>query len=152
MCVIVETKGDLFEFLERHLSENIAVSVAHCVSQDLHMGKGIAVTFKTKFGQVEELKAQKKKIGDVAVLSLPLEDPCFVYYLITKSIHFFKPTYESLKASLVSMKKHALENGVEVIVMPKIGCGLDRLAWTKVKPIIKEVFDDTSIFINVFYL
>ena len=33
-------------------------SLAHCVSADLHMGKGIAVLFKKKFGCVSELKRQ----------------------------------------------------------------------------------------------
>ena len=32
--------------------------MAHCVSEDMHMGKGIAVLFKKKFGGVEELRKQ----------------------------------------------------------------------------------------------
>ena len=33
-------------------------SLAHCISADVRMGKGIAVSFKTKFGGVDELKSQ----------------------------------------------------------------------------------------------
>ena len=44
-------KGDLFDCPETD-------SLVHCVSEDLRMGKGIAVTFKKKFGGVEELEAQ----------------------------------------------------------------------------------------------
>ena len=35
------------------------------------------------------------------------------------------------------------------IAMPVIGCGLDRLEWSKVSEIIKEVFEGTDIEILV---
>lgn len=46
-----EKIGNLFS-----VSDN--VSLAHCVSVDLCMGKGIAVEFKKRFGRVDELKKQ----------------------------------------------------------------------------------------------
>ena len=46
-----EVKGDLF-------SCPATASMAHCVSEDLHMGKGIATLFKRQFGRVGELKTQ----------------------------------------------------------------------------------------------
>jgi len=60
MVTLREIQGDLFE------SRNS--SLAHCVSRDLNMGKGIAVDFKAKYKRVNELKAQQKGIGDVAVI------------------------------------------------------------------------------------
>lgn len=36
--------------------------------------------------------------------------------------------------------------------MPKIGCGLDRLQWGKVREIIKEIFGDLDIEVRVCYL
>jgi hypothetical protein len=48
-----ELKGDLF-------SCPSDVCLAHCVSVDLHMGKGIAVLFKKKFGHVNQLREQSK--------------------------------------------------------------------------------------------
>lgn len=46
-----EVRGDLFSCPK-------TASLAHCVSSDLRMGKGIAVAFKKTFGGVEELKQQ----------------------------------------------------------------------------------------------
>lgn len=46
-----EVKGDLFSCPD-------SASLVHCVSEDLHMGKGIATLFKQKFGGVGELKSQ----------------------------------------------------------------------------------------------
>lgn len=46
-----EMHGDLFSCPK-------TASLAHCVSADLRMGKGIASTFKQRFGGVDELKEQ----------------------------------------------------------------------------------------------
>ena len=54
-----EVKGDLFSCDSRS-------SIAHCVSVDLHMGKGIAVLFKNKFGQVDQLRKQ----GETFIMSM----------------------------------------------------------------------------------
>ena len=36
--------------------------------------------------------------------------------------------------------------------MPRIGCGIDGLCWSKVKKIIKSVFENSNISISVYYL
>lgn len=58
--VLKEIKGDLF-------SCPASTSLAHCVSEDLRMGKGIATLFKTKFGRVSELKAQGNELPGYSV-------------------------------------------------------------------------------------
>eukprot|EP01121_Diplochlamys_sp_Union-15-3_P021494 TRINITY_DN8732_c0_g1_i1.p1 TRINITY_DN8732_c0_g1~~TRINITY_DN8732_c0_g1_i1.p1 ORF type:complete len:223 (-),score=30.11 TRINITY_DN8732_c0_g1_i1:73-741(-) len=137
-----EKIGDLFS-----CSEN--TSLVHCVSVDLAMGKGIAVEFKNRFGHVNDLKAQNKKIGEVAILK---HKEKFVYYLITKQFYWHKPTYTDLKNTLVELREHCLANTVTHLAMPKIGCGLDGLIWVQVKNILKEVFWDTDIHISVYRL
>lgn len=142
MADIIEKRGDLFKCPETS-------SMAHCVSEDLSMSKGIAVVFKNKYKGLDELKTQKKKPGDVAVLK---RDGRFIYYMITKERYFHKPTYLSLESSLVMMRLHCVENGVQQLAIPRIGCGLDRLEWTKVKNIISTVFKNTGITISVYTL
>lgn len=51
---VVEIKGDLF-------SVDDGVALAHCVSSDMSMGKGIAVLFRDKFKNVDYLKKQSIK-------------------------------------------------------------------------------------------
>lgn len=67
-----EVTGDLF-----HASPKYAL--AHCVSQDLQMGKGIAVEFKRKFQQVESLRQQDRKVGEVAWIRA---DSRHVFYMV----------------------------------------------------------------------
>ena len=56
-----EVKGDLF-------SCPPSSSLAHCVSEDMAMGKGVAVLFKKEFGGVGDLKAQ----GTLKVSNVPM--------------------------------------------------------------------------------
>jgi len=125
-----EIRGDLF-------SCSNSTSLAHCVSVDLKMDKGIAVSFKSKFGGLDELEEQKKQIGDVAILK---RGEKFVYYLVTKQCYWQKPTYSDLKKTLVLVRDHCVANNVSNLAMPRIGCGLDGLFWGQVKSYIKDVF------------
>lgn len=139
-CSILYKNGDLFTCSEDE-------SLAHCVSADLRMGKGIAVSFKNKFGGIPELKEQNQKTGGCAVLK---RDSRYIYYLVTKDKYFLKPTYKTLQQSLETMKNHCIQREVSKISMPKIGCGLDKLQWDRVKDIIEETFSDAKIEITIY--
>jgi hypothetical protein len=101
------------------------------------MGSGIARQFKRIFGRVDELHQQKKQVGDVAVLAL---NGRYIYYLITKEIYSQKPTIGTLTSALKNMMAHAIDHGVTAISMPRIGCGLDRLKWSEVEPLLINLF------------
>ena len=120
---------------------------AHCISSDCKMSAGIALPMKKQFdlGGMVKLKAAERK------------HPTCIYYhrvmnLITKAKYWQKPTYASLKASLIQMKALCATHNISKIVMPKIGSGLDKLSWSKVREIITAVFQDTEIEILVCYL
>ncbi|XP_057685504.1 ADP-ribose glycohydrolase OARD1 [Corythoichthys intestinalis] len=136
------TTGDLF-------SCPTDETLAHCISEDCRMGAGIAVMFKRRFSGVEELKGQKKLVGQCAVLK---RGQRFVYYLITKKKVSQKPTYDNLRRSLEDMREHCIKNGVTRISMPRIGCGLDRLKWERVSEILEETFAATDISITIYSL
>lgn len=130
-----EIKSNLFE----NTDDRIPV---HCISQDCEMGEGIAVKMKKKF-----------KLGSLIADGSP---DCIYYHgvlnLITKKKYYGKPTYESLEKALLVMKEICIEEGIEKLVMPKIGCGLDKLQWPRVREILEKVFEDTSMDILVCYL
>ena len=88
-----------------------------------------------------------KDVGDVAVLK---HEERYVYYLITKTRYFNKPTYDTLQASLEAMKSHCQQNQVTSLSMPRIGCGLDKLEWNKVADLLKKVFQDTKMTVTVY--
>eukprot|EP01080_Neovahlkampfia_damariscottae_P005602 gene5602-9419_t len=135
---IKEIEGDLFESKD---------SLAHCVSKDLAMSKGVAVGFVKNFGGVDELKSQKKSPGEVAFLQL--KDRC-IFYLITKENYFNIPSYENLWSSLCEMSQLCIKYQVKTLSMPVIACGLDRLNWTYVKDLIEKAFLKTGVQITIY--
>ena len=142
---LTEIKGDLF-------TSPSTASLAHCISKDCRLGAGIAKIFRQKFGRIDELMKMGTEVGGVSPLKLGPFGSKFVYNLVTKEKYNHKPTYDSLRDSLVAMRTHAVVNGVKAIAMPKIGCGLDKLEWKRVSLLIQEVFSDTSIQITVYYM
>ena len=138
--MLTTVQGDLF---------NATDSLCHCVSSDLKMGRGIALAFRKKFGRINELKSQHPTVGGLCILE---EETRYIYYLVTKRFYYEKPTYETLKSSLVALREHMISHNVKSISMPLIGCGLDRLQWNKVKELLYENFEDTEISINVYSL
>jgi len=125
---IKEFKGDLFESKD---------SLAHCVSEDMGMGKGIAVGFVKNFGKVDVLKNQKKLVGDVAYL---IFEDRIIFYMITKLRYFNIPSYENVWKSLCKMSEICSEHKIKALSMPVIACGLDRLEWKYVKDLIEKAF------------
>ncbi|KAM8709599.1 hypothetical protein ACLKA7_016413 [Drosophila subpalustris] len=125
-----EVNGDLF-------SAGNDYSMCHCVAADLRMGKGIAVKFRNKFGQMAALQKQNVQPGGVAILQ---HQERYIYYLITKQSSWGKPTYQLLHSSLSAMQQHMAKHKVQKLALPRIGCGLDGLNWTKVKDMLVEIF------------
>jgi len=116
--------------------------LAHCISADFGMSKGIAVEFNNRFDMKNKLTNKYGFEWDGNGYCI-LEDK--VFNLITKPNYWLKPDYDTLKQALVSMKEISLSKGINQIAMPMIGCGLDRLSKTGVLHKIAEVFNDTSI-------
>jgi hypothetical protein len=50
---------------------------------------------------------------------------------------------------LKKLRGHVTVNGVKKLAMPRIGCGLDRLQWEKVKFMIEFVFAKVDVEIVV---
>jgi len=122
--------------------------MAHCIASDFRMGAGIAIAFQKKF----KLKNKLFKIAETQDTS---PGSCIligkVFNLITKKRSSGKPTYKTLEASLKSMRKQLDEKNESSIkiLMPKIGCGLDRLQWGEVSEIIQDVFESSNFQITI---
>lgn len=126
--------------------------LAHCISADFGMGKGIVVEFNKRFNM-------KQKITELYPDGFRDPDGCYesigcvlidrVFNLITKKRYYEKPTYYTLEGALYFMREICHDNGIKKVAMPVIGCGLDRLNWNKVSEIIKKTFSDLNIEILV---
>lgn len=167
-----EIQGDLFQHLYHEPSNGklrytqMGVPVyCHCIANDGRWGAGIAPVFIDKvfhnrndvLARLDQHKWDGK--GWCAMTSSVLDNAQAIFEanLITKRSTSGKPSYvtitESLKDLRAQMEKYYLMHQKGTIIrMPKIGCGLDGLDWDVVSTIIKGVFVDTDVNIQVYYL
>jgi len=143
-----ERKMDLFDMPEKYY-------FVQCISADLAMGKGIAVEFNRRFNVRNKLL----KYGDVIeqwisnpgknnVLVLPCDR---VLNMVTKLNYWNKPTYNDFLLSLEALADYVNKNNIKYLAMPRIGCGLDKLEWSRVKEIIRDIFGPYDVEIVVCY-
>lgn len=146
-----EEKRDLFSLPKDYL-------LVHCISSDFALGAGIAKRF-TALGVKELLRAGKAKGSVHSAYYFDGKGYCMitesnsgwrVANLVTKSRYYHKPTYKTMTDALHDLKNHLADfPEVKKLGMPLIGCGLDKLEWTKVRDIIAEQFDNTDYEITV---
>lgn len=138
---LVEEKRDLFDVSEDYY-------LAHCISTDFALGAGIAKEFNKRYNMRTELDSLfgtssiKDNIGKALLVGR-------IFNLVTKEKYWHKPTYASLKATLVDMRVQVLSMQIKKIAMPLIGCGLDKLQWENVRKTIEEVFSEDDLEILV---
>ena len=142
-----EKEQDIFE-----LSNKDNYYFVQCISSDFKMGKGIALEFNRVFNCKNELVKEFKNFKWENTGRCIKAKNSIVFHLITKNRYCDKPTYRTLKESLIELKTLCIEQNIKKLVMPKIGCGLDKLQWNTVKENIIKIFNDTDIEILICYL
>lgn len=143
--IFKEEKRDLFTVPDDYY-------LAHCVSADFGMGKGIVVEFNKRFNMKQILQSEYPDYLDQWIHDKMIGD-CIhkgrVFNLITKERYYNKPTYRSLTTALIKLKELCIDKQITKLAMPVIGCGLDRLEWNKVKDLIDDIFRGMDIEILV---
>ena len=148
-----EEEKDLFSVSKDYI-------LVHCISADFALGAGIAKTFRDKYNVKNVLKDSWSNYdwnghGTCLMTNCSVAKDgsggWMICNLVTKERYFHKPTYQTLKESLYSMKFQLMEQSLSApkLAMPLIGCGLDRLEWNQVRTMLQEIFRDTSVEILV---
>ena len=124
--------------------------LVHCISGDYSLGAGVAKIIDQNYDMALKLfmdyPLPPDDVSAYIGQALLVEN---VFNLVTKGHWREKPTYDNLKNALLDMKQQCLDEGITKLVMPKIGCGRDKLSWVMVSDMIAEVFDDTDVEILV---
>ena len=141
---IDEIPGNLFDYEKDY-------ALAHCISADFALGAGIAKFFQARYSTRDELRQGFPHVWNGTGYCI-ITNNNHVINLVTKNNYFDKPTLRNVEAALAHMKEICEDRGIYKIAMPRIGCGLDRLNWQDVKPIITDLFAATAFDIKVIYL
>ena len=140
--IFIEEVNDVFNYEGK-------AWLAHCISADFGMGKGIVVEFNKRYDLKNFMIKNHVRYNWCGRGYCIAVKDFKVFNLVTKNKVTDKPTYETLKQSLLHMKVVAHMFKVDTIAMPAIGCGLDKLDYETVKGIIKNIFRDTDMTIIV---
>ena len=143
--IYIEEKRDLFSVPEDYY-------LAHCISADFGMGKGIVIEFNKRFDMKRKLQSKYPDYinewhhyhydGDCLLEGRVLN-------LVTKERYFHKPTYLSMRLALEEMRSIIQKNNIKKVAMPIIGCGLDKLEWDNVSKMVRGMFENSDIEILV---
>lgn len=160
--------GDLFRVVDDLFHEGKEPVAAHCIAADFGMGGGIAAQFVKRMNMRNLLhdKMAAQMLLDPSIQRIPnpykasygstyqglvgeVVKVSHVYNLITKPWTYEKPTYKDFITALESLKKAMVAANEKLLVIPKLGCGIDGLEWPAVNRIIKYTFGDTDIHVMV---
>ena len=146
-----EVNADVFKYYES------GYHLAHCISADFKLGAGIAKEIDKRYDVREDLLYalgdRWYKIYDDMLPGFCLfHEKKRIIDLVTKTKYNDKPTLYSMRRALEKMRAYCIHDNVTRVAMPRIGCGLDKLKWSDVSAIIKDVFKDVDIEIIVCYI
>ncbi|KAK3920027.1 ADP-ribose glycohydrolase OARD1 [Frankliniella fusca] len=116
--------------------------LAHCISEDLKMGAGVARTIQETFSVRGELVRQSHSIGTAP---LTTRGGRAVYHLVTKKRFSDKPEYGALEACLKDLREAMARNGQFHLAIPEIGCGRDGLHLPTVIRMITAIFWHSNV-------
>lgn len=149
--IIVKTYNSYNQTNINNITENIInifntdhdFSIAHCISADCKMSRGLAAQIKHIFGDAtHQLINLKPRVGQV----IPIKQKNrIIYYLITKERYFHKPKLTDIKTAIHNLKRIIIKLHDNKVAMPTIATGLDKCNWTVIKQFIYSKFQKTNI-------
>ena len=142
---LLERQGDVFACFAAAVGAWPAgprrVAFVHAVSGDLRLGAGVAAQVRAK-GWAAGLPQPEAGAG---VGGLHVTAPggelsgAAVLHLVTKPRYWDKPSASDFQAALrVLLGWLRSEGGRWLLVMPHMGCGLDKLAWSAVRGWVRD--------------
>jgi hypothetical protein len=160
---IIERTGDVVAMAME------GCDIAHCISGDIYMEKGIAGILDKRFRlreQLAALPAESRRVGCVIETRREVYPGkvISIFNMVTKAECQQLPTYETVRKALIALRafcddyapSRRLEKSIGVLTMPRIGCGIDRLVWESdeecVKGIIFDVFDGCEVDVRILTL
>ncbi|KAL4089038.1 hypothetical protein QTP88_024116 [Uroleucon formosanum] len=133
-------EGDLFQATADY-------ALGHCVSKDFKMSEGIALEFRRKFGQVDQLLQQNKQVMEISAIKCNERN---ILYMITKDSHQQKSTYETIFYALKNLREYCESNNINKVALPKVGSGYDKLNWEQIHTMLRYIFKNSEIKIMIY--
>lgn len=103
---IIEINDNIFNYSHQYY--------AHCISSDYALGAGIAV----QFDKLYNLRNRLYRVGNHSYPDCILVDN--IFNLVTKNKYWDKPTYDTLKMSLIKLHDFVIWMSIKDLAIPRI--------------------------------
>lgn len=145
----VNANGDvMYEEREGDLFSVTSGLIINTISADVEMSAGIAESFVRRYPEDKNIMlGLRLRVGNVYLSN----DDNLVRrgYLITKKVYGSKPTMNTMRMALRTLKQDCIAMKIGEVNMPLIGCGIDRMNWDEVKEVVKEILVRSNIRVRV---
>lgn len=117
------------------------------------MGKGIAAEFKRRypemFGEYRSLCLERRlNPGDIYFYRSPDSRPHVLNLMIVRQLDRGELVY--VDACFRRIVECYEPWGIKEIAMPRIGCGLARLAWPQVESLLEHYFRNSALHVQIY--
>lgn len=119
-------------------------TIAHCVSEDFLMEESVSKMIKNRYGM------QGINVESLHCIGWKFIGIKYIVYLIVKEKFWMKPTMLDMKRTIVNLRQWCQEHNIDKLAIPRIGCGLDRLYWNDIVPIIEYELESYGIDVDVY--
>jgi O-acetyl-ADP-ribose deacetylase (regulator of RNase III) len=142
----------MIKFIVDDILESKASCLVNTVNCEGFMGKGIAYQFKKKFPENEKYYKTVCQKGEMKIGKILLfeEKNKIIANFPTKNKWREKSEYAFIEKGLDDLQEKIINNKIDSVAMPPLGCGNGGLLWDKVKVIIQEKLNNIDSEIMVY--
>ncbi|KAB0793022.1 hypothetical protein PPYR_12642 [Photinus pyralis] len=129
---------------------NCRDNIALLISKDLEFTEPLQKDITNKFpSHKNQIEKNLEDSRDVTIIKIP-EKNQNLYYIITKEYYFNSITYEEMYNYLIQLKNQLLKDNISSISMSKLSSPFEHLHWNKVRTMMRFIFKNTNLKINIY--
>lgn len=121
--------------------------LAHCISADLKMGAGVALTIQERYQQRQDIMERPHEVGSAVWTARGRR----VVHLVTKDHFRDQPDLASLELCLHNLREELLARCCYHLAIPEIGCGRDGLCLPDVLHLVREMLECDGIVVTMYH-
>ncbi len=140
----------MIRYIKGNLFDATTDALAHGCNIQGKMGAGIATEFRIRFPEMFQDYKNKCEEGIFRLgegyMYLNREKP-HIINLATQSSQGAK--IQNIDTALAWFAESYEELGIQSVAMPRIGCGLGKLEWEVVDPLVRKYFEKSNLMVEV---
>lgn len=142
----------MIEFVKGNILDSTAQTLVCPVNCVGIMGAGLAKQFKKRFPLIEsryKFVCALEQLRPGRVLINKKQEP-WVLLFVTKRHWREESRIEYIEMGLETLVKEYEDLGIKSIAFPKLGCGLGKLNWSEIRPIMISQLETVKIPIFIY--